>query len=140
MAGLNDIAKEAGLNPVKIPEEADTKRLKNLDTTIPLEDFFSLIIAKCAAGETVRIKNFGTFKMKTMKGRTLTSPLMEGGEISFPDTQVLRFHQSAVAKGQLNKLAPADHAIAAETDADDDAPKLYKRGKKSKGKKNTKNK
>ena len=112
MAGLSDIAKEAGLNPAKIPEDADLKRLKNLDTSIPLEDFFNLIIAKCAAGETVRIKNFGTFRMRTMKGRTLKSPLMEGGEISFPDTQVLRFHQSQVAKGKLNELAPADEAPA----------------------------
>lgn len=124
MAGLSDIAKEAGLNPVRIPPDADKARLKNLDTSIPLEEFFNLIIAKCAAGETVRIKNFGTFKMRTMKGRTLKSPLMEGGEISFPDTQVLRFHQSQVAKGKLNELAPTD-----------EKPKTSKKTSKKAGKK-----
>ena len=75
-----------------------------------LERLFELIIARCANGETVRIKNFGTFKMRMMKGRILKSPLMEGGEIEFPDTQVLRFHQSTVAKEMLNKLAPTDKA------------------------------
>jgi len=110
MAGLNDIAKEAGLNPYKPDPTQDLSRVKNLDTTKELEDFFNLILKKCAEGETVRIKNFGTFRMKTMKGRTLKSPLMEGGQITFPDTQVLRFHQSAVAKQSLNDMAPADEA------------------------------
>lgn len=107
MPGLNDIAKEAGLNPVKVTEEVKEGRRKNVDTTEQLEKLFELIIQRCSEGETVRIKNFGTFRMRTMKGRTLKSPLMEGGQITFPDTQVLRFHQSTVAKKLLNELSPA---------------------------------
>lgn len=120
MAGLNDVAREAGLNPAE-----DKKTGKKLNTSEALEDFFNLIIKKCSEGQTVRIKNFGTFRMRTMKGRTLKSPLMEGGEISFPDTQVLRFHQSGIAKGKLNELAPTGDTVE---------PKK-KTGKKKKGKK-----
>lgn len=107
MAGMNEIAREACLNPVTIDDGVYNSRGKNLDTTEQLERLFELIIEKCAEGDTVRIKNFGTFKMRTMKGRTLKSPLMPDGEVTFPDTQVLRFHQSTVAKEKLNQLSPA---------------------------------
>lgn len=101
MPGLNEIAKEAGLNPVEDPETG-----RKINTSDVLDEFFKKVLEHCAAGETVRIKNFGTFRMRTYKGRTLKSPLMDGGEITFDDTQSLRFHQSQVAKRTLNELAP----------------------------------
>lgn len=103
MAGMSEVAREAGLNPVEDPNSG-----KKIWTSDVLDRFFELVVQKCAEGETVRIKNFGSFSMKTFPGRTLKSPLMEGGEVTFPDTQVLRFSQSSVAKALLNKLAPPD--------------------------------
>jgi len=97
MAGLHDIAKEAGLNPLR-----DDEHGIRIDTTEVVEDFFDKIIEHCRNGETVRIKNFGTFKARVYKGRTLKSPLLEDGEITFGDQLVLRFHQSLVAKRKLN--------------------------------------
>jgi nucleoid DNA-binding protein len=94
---LHDIAKEVGLNPIK-----DDENGIRLDTSEVLEDFFNTIIEHCKNGETVRIKNFGTFKARVYKGRTLKSPLLEDGEITFGDQLVLRFHQSLVAKRRLN--------------------------------------
>lgn len=97
MAGLQDIAKEAGLNPTR---DKDGKRV---DTTKVLERFWEVIIEHCRNGETVRIKDFGTFKARVYKGRTLKSPLLEDGEVTFDDQLVLRFHQSVVAKRKLNQ-------------------------------------
>lgn len=103
MAGMSDIAREAGLNPVIDPNTG-----KKIWTNEVLDRFFELILEKCAEGERVHIKNFGSFTMKLFKGRTLTSPLMEGGEVTFSDSQTLRFSQSSVAKAKLNELAPPD--------------------------------
>lgn len=103
MAGLADIAKEAGLNPVVDPNTG-----KKIWTNEVLERFFELILERVASGERVHIKNFGSFSMKLYRGRTLNSPLMEDGEVTFGDRQTLRFSQSQKAKAKLNELAPPD--------------------------------
>ncbi len=103
MAGMADIAKEAGLNPVVDPETG-----RKIHTNEVLDRFFEIILEKVAAGERVHIKGFGSFSMKLYKGRTLNSPLMEGGEVTFNDQQTLRFSQSSLAKAKLNELAPPE--------------------------------
>jgi nucleoid DNA-binding protein len=96
MAGLKDIAKEAGLNPLKVEGGA------SVNTLALIEEMFKLIIEKCAAGEKVRIKDFGTFGARLNKGRKLKTPLMEGGEVKFGDILLLKFRQSGTSKKQLN--------------------------------------
>jgi len=120
MAGLLEMAKISGLNPAE--EEQEGKGKVRIDTTKALNAFFENILKRCASGEDVHITGFGTFKARIHKGRTLKSPLLEGGEISYDDLLVLRFSASASAKRKLNSGAK---------------PKKSKKGKKvaKKGKK-----
>ena len=97
MPGFNDLAKAANLNPVECRHCG-----KKTSTTDTIDGLLRLILDTVKKGETVRIKGFGTFKARMFKGRKLTSPLLEGGSVTFEDALVLRFHQSAVAKKYIN--------------------------------------
>lgn len=67
-----------------------------------LEAFFQKIIEECKKGNRVKLKNFGAFEAKVLKGRTVKSPLWEGGEAVMDDLLVLRFSVTAKAKRALN--------------------------------------
>jgi nucleoid DNA-binding protein len=98
MAGITHIAKDSGLNPVRCPNCG-----QYIDTSAAVAALFKAIMRRVKSGEKVIIKGFGVFSAKLLKGRTLKTPLMEGGEAKFPDAWVLRFHQSNLAKAFLNK-------------------------------------
>jgi nucleoid DNA-binding protein len=100
MAGATHVAREAGLNPLRCPECG-----LRLDTLEAVREFFRVIIRRVRNGEKVHIKGFGVFSAKLLKGRVVKTPLMEGGEIRFTDTLVLRFHQAQEAKEELNRQA-----------------------------------
>lgn len=68
---------------------------------------FGVILERVAKGEEVHIHRFGSFKASLFKGRTLNSPLMKDGTVTFADQLVLRFHQAPVAKRRINELASA---------------------------------
>jgi len=94
---IKQLAKKIGLSPIVC---SCGRRIHIMDA---LMAFFELIVKECREGNTVRIKNFGTFAAKEYKGRKLVTPVMDGGEISFGDSLALRFRQSQVAKMKLNK-------------------------------------
>jgi len=94
---IKQLAKKIGLSPIVC---SCGRRIHIMDALL---DFFNLIIEECRSGETVRIKNFGTFAAKEYKGRKLVTPVMDGGEIYFGDSLALRFRQSQVAKMKLNE-------------------------------------
>lgn len=69
-----------------------------------LTDAFQVILEFASMGDKVKISKFGTFKASFFKGRTLMTPLMEGGSIDFKDQLVLRFKQASKAKKIINEL------------------------------------
>jgi nucleoid DNA-binding protein len=79
--------------------------LSKADVETLLRSGFEQILSRVAAGETVEVRGFGVFSSKVFPGRTLSSPLMKGGSIDFPDQLVLRFRQSQQAKKAINSLA-----------------------------------
>lgn len=88
MSGIQDVAREAGLKPEIVANA------------------FEAILAAVSRGEKVRIKGIGTFERKLYKGRTLVTPAVNEGEpIKYPDSYVLKFHQSQLAKRRLNIVA-----------------------------------
>jgi nucleoid DNA-binding protein len=88
MSGLADVAKGAGVKPEIVTE------------------VFQEILARVKKGEPVRIKGFGTFERRMYPGRTLTTPAVNNGEpIEFPDSYMLKFRQSQLAKSALNVAA-----------------------------------
>lgn len=99
-------------------------------------DVFEEILKRVSNGEQVRIKGFGTFEQRTYPGRTLRTPAVNDGEpITFSDSIMLKFRQSAIAKRRLNAKAEKK---AAKSKGDKKSKKGTKktkgRGKKSKPK------
>jgi nucleoid DNA-binding protein len=115
MSGMLDIAKKAKLSPMQCGHCGSSN-----DAQASLEDFFDLILRKVAAGGVVHIKGFGVFRARPHKGRTLHTPVMEGGQITFGDRMVLRFHQSIVAKAKLAKYSEKHQKIAKPDDGENE--------------------
>jgi len=116
MSGLVEVAKESGLKPDVVA------------------NIFETILAMTANGDLVRIKGFGTFQRRKYKGRTLRTPAVNNGEpITYPDSFVLKFHQSTLAKRRINIVAKkaekaAKDAAAASATA---KPKKQKKADKA---------
>lgn len=99
---LSDIAAEVGLAAIRC---ICGRKIKGRPA---LEAFFDRIIEECRDGGEVRIKNFGTFTARLYRGRKVTSPALQKGQIEFGDSLVLRFHQSVGAKKRLNNNFDSD--------------------------------
>jgi nucleoid DNA-binding protein len=107
MSGLVEVAKEAGLKPEVVA------------------NVFETILSMAANGDSVRIKGFGTFERRNYPGRTLVTPAVNNGEpITYPDSYVLKFHQSGLAKRRINIVAKK--AKRAEQAAAEPAKKVTK--------------
>jgi nucleoid DNA-binding protein len=95
MSGITDVAKGANVRQDVVG------------------DVFEEILKRVRNGEQVRIKGFGTFEMRTYPGRTLRTPAVnDGAPITFEDSQMLKFRQSAIAKKRLNASDKAAKATA----------------------------
>lgn len=87
---------------------------KALKLKLPIvQSIFQEIMARVAAGEKVKVKNFGTFQAKVYPGRELTSPRVNGGKpFNFPDSLGLKFRQSQRAKQTLNRMGAEGEQLA----------------------------
>ncbi len=114
MSGLVEVAKESGLKPEVVA------------------NVFETILSMAANGEDVRIKGFGTFRRRSYKGRTLVTPAVNNGEpITYPDSFVLKFHQSTLAKRRINIVAKKAEQAAKAKAAEKTATKKPKKGNKA---------
>jgi hypothetical protein len=95
MANLKDVAGDVGLRAI---ECKCGHRINGLEA---LERMFAHIVELCRVGQEVRIKNFGVFSARLLKGRRLETPINVGRD-RFGDTLILRFHQTTGAKKMLN--------------------------------------
>lgn len=89
MSGLTELSKKSGVH---------------VDV---IQSVFSNILSMVATGDDVKINGIGTFKRRLFAGRTLKTPLLTK-PIKYGDSYVLKFHQSALAKAQLNALAKGE--------------------------------
>lgn len=109
MSGVSEICKESGLKPDVVT------------------GVFETILAMVANGEKVRLKGFGSFERKMYPGRTLTTPAVNNGEpMKYPDSYLLKFHQSNLAKRRINIAAKKAKRAAKEQAPD--KPKKPKKG------------
>lgn len=91
------VARDVGLESIRCPSCG--KKINGMET---LFNFFARVVQLCQTGVDVRIKNFGTFKAKKLKGRKIESSALDNGKAEFSDQLVLRFHQSTICKDILN--------------------------------------
>lgn len=97
MASAQSIAKQSGLNPVQCGGCGN-----KINTKDAMDAFYKMILKKVAEGERVTLPGIGTFYAREMKGRTLNSPVLPGGQVDFPDQMILRFRAAGEARRVLN--------------------------------------
>ena len=71
--------------------------LKQLDVKKVVQKSLSTIVEALARGETVELRNFGIFKVKSRKGRTGRNP-RTGEKVPVPPKRVVTFKPGLIMK------------------------------------------
>ena len=82
---------------IKIAEEAD---LKQTDVKKVVQKTLDSIIESLFKGETVELRNFGVFKVKSRKPRVGRNP-KTGTAVSIPERKVVTFKAGMVMKKRV---------------------------------------
>ena len=83
-----------------IVKVADDTGMKQIDVKKVVQKTLDYIIASLARGETVELRNFGIFKVKSRKGRIGRNP-RTGETVSIPDKKVVSFKVGLVMKERV---------------------------------------
>lgn len=76
---------------------ADQAKLRQLDVKRVVQKTLDAIVAALSQGETVELRNFGIFKVKTRKGRTGRNP-RTGEKVPVPPKRVVVFKSGLIMK------------------------------------------
>lgn len=82
---------------LKIAEETD---IKQIDVKEVIQRTLDHIIESLANGETVELRNFGVFKVRSRKGRMGRNP-RTGEKVPIPDKKVVSFKPGLVMKARV---------------------------------------
>lgn len=82
---------------MKISEETD---IKQIDVKKIVQRTLDHIVAALAAGETVELRNFGVFKVKSRKSRIGRNP-KTGATVPIPERKVVSFKVGMVMKKKV---------------------------------------
>ncbi|KKN12965.1 hypothetical protein LCGC14_1011180 [marine sediment metagenome] len=107
MAGIGEIARDAGLSPVTCPHCG-----RRIRTGVRIfEGFFRAILERVRAGDEVKVNGFGMFYRTVNLGRVLSSGMTrrvgsrvhDAGGRKFKATARIRFKQARSAKDFINR-------------------------------------
>jgi nucleoid DNA-binding protein len=84
---------------MKIAEETG---LKQIDVKLVVQKTLDHITNSVAAGETVELRNFGIFKVKTRKSRIGRNP-KTGVTVPIPEKKVVTFKSGMIMKKRVIK-------------------------------------
>jgi len=79
---------------------ADTTDIKQIDVKKTVQMTFDLIVESLAKGETVELRNFGIFKVKSRKPRIGRNP-KTGESVDIPGKKVVTFKAGLVMKEKV---------------------------------------
>ncbi len=82
---------------LKIADETDAKQI---DVKLIVQKTLDTIIDSLSKGETVELRNFGIFKVKSRKGRMGRNP-RTGENIPVPEKKVVTFKPGLVMKEKV---------------------------------------
>ncbi|PIQ82869.1 MAG: integration host factor subunit beta [Candidatus Omnitrophica bacterium CG11_big_fil_rev_8_21_14_0_20_64_10] len=74
--------------------------LKQLDVKRVVQKALEAVVAALAAGQTVELRNFGIFKVKSRKGRTGRNP-RTGAKVPVPPKRVVTFKPGLIMKRDI---------------------------------------
>ena len=81
---------------------ADDAGMKQVEVKKIIQKTLDYIISTLAKGETVELRNFGIFKVKSRKARTGRNP-RTGESIPISGKKAVRFKAGLIMKEKLNK-------------------------------------
>ena len=84
---------------IKIAEETE---LKQIDVKRVVQSTLDHIVGVLAKGETVELRNFGIFKVKSRKSRVGRNP-KTGVEVPIPEKRIVSFKPGMVMKKRVMK-------------------------------------
>jgi nucleoid DNA-binding protein len=84
---------------LKIAEDAD---LKQVDVKKAVQGALDIITAALAKGETVELRNFGVFRVRTRRSRVGRNP-RTGTAVPIPERKVVVFKAGMVMKKKVGK-------------------------------------
>ena len=84
---------------IKIAEDTE---LKQIDVKRIVQRTLDHIVEALAKGETVELRNFGIFKVKTRKSRVGRNP-KTGVEVPIPEKRIVSFKPGMVMKKRVMK-------------------------------------
>lgn len=79
---------------------ADDSGIKQIEVKKVLQKALDGIIESLSRGETVELRNFGVFKVKTRKGRMGRNP-RTGESVSIPEKKVVTFKPGLLMKERV---------------------------------------
>ena len=79
---------------------ADDTGLKQVDVKKTIQTTLDYIVTTLAKGETVELRNFGIFKVKSRKGRIGRNP-RTGETVSIPGKKVVAFKAGLIMKEKV---------------------------------------
>ena len=79
---------------------ADEAGVKQTDAKKIVQKYLDYVIDSLAKGETVELRNFGVFKVKTRKGRMGRNP-RTGDAVPIPEKKVVTFKPGLVMKQRV---------------------------------------
>ncbi|MFQ5953094.1 MAG: HU family DNA-binding protein [Candidatus Omnitrophota bacterium] len=83
---------------------SDDTGLKQIDVKEVVQRTFDIVINSLQKGQTVELRNFGIFKVKTRKGRMGRNP-RTGDNVSIPDKKVVSFKPGMKMKVDVERSA-----------------------------------
>jgi len=79
---------------------ADETGVKQTDVKRVVQKYLDYVIDGLAKGETVELRNFGVFKVKTRKGRMGRNP-RTGASVPIPEKKVVTFKPGLIMKHRV---------------------------------------
>lgn len=79
---------------------AEDTNVKQIDVKAVIQKTLDSIVESLASGQTVELRNFGIFKVKTRKGRMGRNP-RTGAQVPIPDKKVVSFKPGLVMKARV---------------------------------------
>ena len=83
-----------------VTKVSNETNLTQIDVKIIVQRTLDCVLESLERGETVELRNFGVFKVKTRKGRIGRNP-RTGQEVQVPEKKVVVFKPGLVLKNQV---------------------------------------
>jgi len=87
---------------IEVAQRPELSQLTQVEIKKVIQSTMDYLIESLAKGETIELRNFGVFKVRTRKGRMARNP-KTGQKVSVPDRKVVVFKPGLVMKEKIRR-------------------------------------